>query len=125
MLVDTTVQKENVAFPMDTKLALQFIWYCWTYGDREGGKWRQSYRFVVKRLRLATYNGSHPHRRRAARRAQRKLRTIAGRVVCDLRRKLPPDALAYYTETLDFFEQVLVQCRAKKNKRYCPHESAV
>ena len=48
------------------------------YGEEEGFTWRQSYRFVVKWLCLATYNGSHPRRRRASRQAQRKLRTIAG-----------------------------------------------
>ena len=125
VLVDTTVQEKNVTFPTDTKLALKIINYCWAYGDREGVEWRQSYRFVVKRLRLATYNGSHPRRRRGARRAQRKLRTIAGRLVRDLRRKLSAEALAYYTETLDLFEQVLGQRRGTKNKRYSLHEPAV
>ena len=125
VLVDTTVQEKNVTFPTDTKLALKIINYCWAYGDQEGVEWRQSYRFVVKRLRLATYNGSHPRRRRAARRAQRKLRTVAGRLVRDLRRKLSAEALAYYTETLDLFEQVLGQRRGTKNKRYSLHEPAV
>ena len=125
VLVDTTVQEKNVTYPTDTKLALKIINYCWTYGEQENLTWRQSYRFVVKRLRLATYNGSHPRRRRAARRAQRKLRIIAGRLVRDLRRKLSPEALAYYADTLNLFEQVLAQRRGTKNKRYSLHEPAV
>ena len=43
----------------------------------------------------------------------------------DLRRKLSAEALAYYTETLDIFEQVLGQRRGTKNKRYSLHEPAV
>ncbi|THH34198.1 IS5 family transposase, partial [Neolewinella litorea] len=125
VLLDTTVQEKNVTYPTDTKLALKIIKYCWAYGEQEGVQWRQSYCFVVKRLRLATYNGSHPRRRRAARRAQRKLRTIAGRLVRDLRRKLSAEALAYYRDTLDLFEQVLAQRRGTKNKRYSLHEPAV
>ncbi len=125
VLIDTTVQEKNVTYPTDTKLALKIIKYCWTYGEQEGIQWRQSYRFVVKRLRLATYNGSHPRRRRAARRAQQKLRTIAGRLVRDLRRKLSAEALAYYGEALNLFEQVLAQRRGTKNKRYSLHEPAV
>ncbi|WP_319936703.1 transposase [Neolewinella aquimaris] len=43
----------------------------------------------------------------------------------DLRRKLPDEALAYYGDTLNLFEQVLAQRRSTKNKRYSLHEPAV
>ncbi|MCB0694743.1 MAG: IS5 family transposase [Saprospiraceae bacterium] len=123
--VDTTVQEKNITFPTDSKLAFKIIKYCWSYAKAERVDLRQSYRFVVKGLRMKLHNGGHPRRQKAARKASRKLKTIAGRLVRDLLRKLDAEALAYYGPSLNLFEQVLAQKKSSKNKRYSLHEPAV
>jgi IS5 family transposase len=125
ILVDTTVQEKNITYPTDTKLALKIIDYCWSYAEAEGIQLRQSYRFVLKDLRLKCFNANHPRRRKAARKAQRKIKTIAGRLVRDVRRKMSAEALDYYGVSLSLFSQVLAQKRGDKNKRYSLHEPAV
>lgn len=125
VLVDTTVQEKNITFPTDSKLAYKIIKYCWSYAKAERIDLRQSYRFVVKGLRMKLHNGGHPRRQKAARKASRKLKTIAGRLVRDLNRKLDSEALAYYDSSLKLFEEVLAQKKSTKNKRYSLHEAAV
>lgn len=69
-----------------------------------------------------TYNGRHPKRRKKADGAKRKLRTIAGRLVRELERKLPDGACA---AELELFKKVLAQERDSKNKIYSLHEPEV
>ncbi|MEM6349111.1 MAG: IS5 family transposase [Bacteroidota bacterium] len=125
VLVDTTVQEKNITYPTDTKLALKIIDYCWSYAEAEGIQLRQSYRFVLKDLRMKCFNAHHPRRRKAALKAQRKIKTIAGRLVRDVRRKMTPQALDSYGSSLALFVKVLNQKRGDKNKRYSLHEPAV
>lgn len=54
--------------------------------------------------------------------AQRKLKTIAGRLVRELGRKLPQGAHKY---ALALFKKVLEQTRHSKNKIYSLHEPHV
>lgn len=125
VMVDTTVQEKNITFPTDNKLAYKIIKYCWDYAKVEGIELRQSYRFVVKDLRLKMHNPNHPRRKKLAIKAQRKLKVIAGRLVRDLKRKLSEEAMTYYGGSLDLFQQVLDQNRTTKNKRYSLHEPDV
>ena len=73
---------------------------------------------------MKLHNGTHPRRQKAARKASRKLKTIAGRLVRELLRKLDSEALAYYGQSLNLFESVLAQ-KVIQNKRYSLHEPAV
>jgi IS5 family transposase len=125
VMVDTTVQEKNITFPTDSKLAYKIIKYCWDYAEMFGIGLRQSYRFVVKGLRLKMHNGKHPKRRKEALKAQKKLRGIAGRLVRELQRKMPPEAFADYGGSLALFEEVLAQTRTTKDKRYSLHEPDV
>lgn len=68
------------------------------------------------------YNGTHPKRRKKANAAKRKLKTIAGRLVRELERKLP-DGVSL--GELKIFKKVLLQERKSKNKIYSLHEPEV
>jgi len=57
--------------------------------------------------------------------AQRKLKSIAGRLVRELERKLPAHASAHYAGELSIFKQVLHQKRDSANKTYSLHEPQV
>lgn len=69
-----------------------------------------------------TYNGNHPKRRKKSNAAKRKLKTIAGRLVRELERKLPDDS---FEEELEIFNKVLLQEKNSKNKIYSLHEPEV
>lgn len=122
VMSDTTVQGNNVTFPTDAKLAKKVIDRCNKIAEREGVRQRQSYKRTAKQLVRDTYNGKHPKRAKKAKKAQSKLRTIAGRLVRELGRKLSAAALAGYREELELYERVLAQERGDRDKIYSLHK---
>ena len=67
-------------------------------------------------------NAQHPRRRKKASAARRKIKTIAGRLVRELNRKLSEQSKEQYQELLDLFTKVLSQQKQDKNKIYSLHE---
>lgn len=120
--IDTTVQEKNITYPTDAKLHKKIVDKCVEIAKREGLKLRRSYVRTTKQLVRETYNGSHPKRRKKANAAKRKLKTIAGRLVRELERKLDTPE---YLSTLSIFNQVLAQSQKSKNKIYSLHEPDV
>jgi IS5 family transposase len=125
VVFDTTVQEKNITFPTDAKQYRKIIHHCGKIAGAEGVKQRQSYRRVVKKLALDLRFANHPKKRKKAARAQRKLRTIAGRLVRELDRKLSGPAKQNYSKQLDIYRAVLAQGRKSKNKIYSLHEPEV
>jgi transposase, IS5 family len=125
VLVDTTVQEKNITFPTDTKLYKRIIEHCLTIADKEAVNLRQSYKRIVKKLMLAQRFRNHPKNHKKAIAAQRRLKTIAGRLIRELERKLPASTLASYSEELKLFQQILNQKKDSKNKIYSIHEPQV
>ena len=95
---------------------------CVSLARKEGIKLRRSYVRTTKQPVRDTYNGRHPKRRKKANAAKRKLRTIAGRLVRELERKLPSTA---HRDTLELFKRVLSQTRTGNDKIYSLHEPGV
>lgn len=122
VLSDTTVQENNTTFPTDAKLAKRIIDKCNELAQQEGINQRQSYVRVSKQLIRDTFNPKHPKRVVKARKAVKKLKTIAGRLVRELERELPAEHLARHQQTLFFYKQVLDQKRTDKDKIYSIHK---
>ena len=122
VLSDTTVQENNITFPTDAKLAKVIIDKVNKIATKENVKQRQSYKRISKKLVRATYNGKHPRRKKNAQKAQRKLNTIAGRVVRELLKKLPSEILKKYEQELLLYQKILDQKRQDKNKIYSTHK---
>jgi IS5 family transposase len=122
VLSDTTVQENNITFPTDAKLAKKIIDKVNQIAQKENIKQRQSYKRVSKKLVRFTYNSKHPKRKKNANRAQRKLKTIAGRVVRELMKKLPEEILQNYQEELLLYQKILNQKKQDKNKIYSIHK---
>jgi len=122
VLSDTTVQENNTTFPTDSKLAKKIIDRCNKIADKEGIKQRQTYVRKSKQYVRDTYNGIHPKRRKKANKAKRKLKTIGGRLIRELERKLSLEALKKYQIELELFKKVLAQQRKDKNKIYSLHK---
>lgn len=123
IIVDTTVQEKAITFPTDDKLYKKIIAKCGKIADAEGLPVRQSYRFVLKKLGYSQRFRNHPKNRGKARAADRKVKTIAGRLVRELERNLAPGS-RHLTE-LELFKKVLAQKRSDSGKIYSLHEPDV
>ncbi len=123
--IDTTVQEKNITFPTDSKLAKKVIDNCSKIAKKEGVVQRQSYKRVSKQLLRESYFGHHPKRRKNAKMARKKLRTLGKRVLRELERKLPENVLKDYEEVFKIYLKALTQERNTKDKVYSLHESQV
>lgn len=118
--IDTTAQEKNIAYPTDTRLAVKVIEKCRKIAGRERVALRQSYKFEVKRLiRLANSRSTRAAKKKAA--ARRRIKTIAGRLVREIKRKLDGESLVRHQEQIEIFEKVLAQKKDDKNKIYALH----
>ena len=91
VIIDSTVQEKNITFPTDTKLYRKIIQRLWRLADEEGVRLRRRYGKAVKKALLAIRFMRRRSARKAGIKAQRKLRTIAGRLLRELKRKLVPE----------------------------------
>lgn len=123
--VDTTVQEKNITYPTDDKLYKKIIKKCWGISQKEQIDLRQSYRRTVKKLSYAQRMNRTKYGVKKSRKAKRKIRTIAGRLVRELARKLPLDKLGLYLNDLKLFQRVLSQKKTDTNKVYSLHEPDV
>jgi len=116
---DTTVQEKNITYPTDNKLHRKIIKKCIAIASKEGVELRQSYTRTVKRLLMEQRFRNHPRNKGRARKADRKVKTIAGRLVRELERKLTP---SLHQDVLSLFKRVLAQKKTDSNKIYNLHE---
>lgn len=121
--VDTTVQEKNITFPTDAKLHKKIIQKCIAISRKEDLPVRQSYTRTLKKLAVDQRFRSHPKNKGKARKADKKVKTIAGRLLRELERNLPVDSV--YQGDLDLYKRVLKQTRSSKNKVYSLHEPEV
>jgi len=125
VVIDTTVQEKNIAYPTDTNLYRKISQACVKIAAEERIILRRSYTRTIPRLIFAQRGRSHPKTHKKAVKATRQLKTIAGRLVRELHRKLPEEALNKYIDKLAVFQRVLDQKRSDKNKIYSLHEPDV
>lgn len=122
--IDTTAQEKNIAFPTDTRLAVKVIGKCRKIAVGERVKLRQSYKFELKRL-IRTANSRSQRAAKQRAKARRRIKTIAGRLVREIKRKLDATSLAKHQEQIEIFEKVLAQKKDDKNKIYALHAPEV
>ena len=125
VLVDTTVQEKAITYPTDSKLAIKIINRLNKLAKEEGIQQRRTFVKEVKTLRLACRHFRHVKRRGKAKKALKRLRTIAGALLRELRRKLSADVLVRESERFGLYEKVLSQQPKDKDKVYSLHESDV
>jgi len=88
VIVDTTVQPKAVAFPTDAKLMHRAREKLAALAKKHGVALRQSYQRVGKYALIAYQRYAHAKQFKRARRELRRLRTILGRVMRDVARKI-------------------------------------
>lgn len=121
--IDSTVQEKNITYPTDAKLHKKIVKKVLGIVRELDLPLRQSYRFVLKRIYRDQRFRNHPKNKKKALKADSRLRTIAGRLVRELRRNLADNH--DYDETLRVFETILSQDRYSKDKIYSIHEPEV
>lgn len=84
---------------------------------------RQSYTFVLRQIYRAQRFRNHPKNRKKAIKADKRLRTIAGRLVRELERNIGENR--QYDELLSTFKKILLQRRNSSHKIYSIHEPDV
>ena len=125
VVVDTTVQEKNITHPTDTKLAHKIIRRCWKLADRNGVKLRRRYRKAVRQCVMAQRWRKDPGKRKAAHRALRKMKVVAGRLIRELERKLSARVKQEQRENFELYRRVLKQQTGDRNKIYSLHEPQV
>ena len=83
---------------------------------------RQSYKHTIKKLSIIQRFKRNKGGVAQARKASKKVKTIAGRLVRELARKLSPEALKNHEINLKLFTRVLLQKKQDSNKIYSLHE---
>ncbi len=121
--VDTTVQEKNITFPTDDKLYKKIIHKCHRIAEAEGLPVRQTYTRTLKKLGFNQRFRNHPKNQAKARKADRKVKTICGRLVRELERNLPAESK--YHNDVELFKRVLAQKRSDSGKVYSLHEPQV
>lgn len=121
--VDTTVQEKNITFPTDNKLHRKIIQKCLAISEKEELPVRQSYKRTLKKLGTDQRFRNHPKKRKLAKKADKKVKTIAGRLLRELERNLGENES--YKEEIEIFKQILSQQRNDKKKIYSIHEPKV
>ena len=125
VLIDSTVQEKNITYPTDAKLHKRIIEKVNKISKQEGIILRQTYTRILKQLMIDQRFHNHPKRRKKARAALRKIKTIAGRQVRDIERKFSPFQQEKYKELFQILNKLLIQQKGDKNKIYSIHEPEV
>ena len=123
--IDTPVQEKNITFPTDAKLYRKIIVRCLKLAWANTIKLRRSYAKEIKALKLVCRFSSHPRNRIKSRKAVKRLKIIAGRLVRGLQRQLPAGVVESHAEDFALFHKGLRQKRGRKNKVYSLHEPHV
>ena len=121
-LSDTTVQENNTTFPTDAKLCKKVIEKCNRIADQWGIQLRRSYRRESKQLLRDTYNGKHPKRFKQAKKARKRLKTIANTQLRDLERRMTPLQQVAHKKEFALYKQAVNQQKNDKNKIYSLHK---
>lgn len=121
-LSDTTVQENNTTFPTDAKLCKKVIDQCNKIADESGIPLRRSYSRESKQLIRDSYNSTHPKRAKKAKRARKRLKTIANTQLRDLERKMSNEQLKSFLERLHLYHRAVNQQKDDKDKVYSLHK---
>jgi IS5 family transposase len=123
---DSAVHEKNITYPTDSKLAIKIINRLNKIAKAHDVTQRRTFVKEVKSLRLAIRHFRHVTKKVKAKRALKRLRTIAGILLRELRRELPQYCLfERYQRDFLLYERMLAQQPKDTNKIYSLHEPQV
>ena len=112
MIVDTTVQEKAIAFPTDARLMHRARERLVRLAKQHGLSLRQSYARVGKIALIQHQRYAHAKQFKRSNRALRRIRTVLGRVIRDITRKIAPRP-----ELAEIFALPLALARRVKDQR--------
>jgi IS5 family transposase len=122
VLPDTTVQENNTTFPTDAKLCKKVIDRCNKTAGQEGIRQRQRFTRESRQLLREGYSGKHPKRTRQARKAKKRLKTIASKQLRELECKMDAAQKKTHGEQLELYRRAVNRQRTDKDKVYSLHK---
>ncbi len=122
--IDTTVQEKNISHPTDARLINKARENLVKAAKKCGIRIKQSYNRKAKFLQIKSGRYFHAKQFKRGKKTVKKLRTMLGRVIRDIRRKLKePNKLIQ--EKIDIAQRVYNQSRTSSNKVYSLDEPHV
>ena len=128
VIVDTTVQEKNIAYPTDAKLIHRARARLVRQARAEGIDLRQSYSRIGKKALIAHQRYAHAKQFKRACKQLRKLKTYLGRTIRDIRRKIGEEATLQeaFSRSLWLAHRVMTQKpRDGKERVYSLHAPEV
>jgi IS5 family transposase len=122
VLSDTTVQENNTTFPTDAKLCKKVIDKCNVIAEREGITQRQRFTRESKQLVRDAYNGNHPKRSKQSKKAKKRLKTIANKMLRELDSKMTETQKTFYKNDISFYKRAVNQQKNDTDKVYSFHK---
>ncbi len=123
VIVDTTVQENNITYPTDGKLAIKIINHLQKIAKNENIQLRRTYMKEIKGHRINLRFFRHPKKRKKAKASIKRLRTIAKTLMRDMNRKFDDNQIKKYAKDFELYMTILLQERTTKNKIYSLHET--
>jgi len=125
IIVDSTVQEKNITYPTDGKLAIKIINGCVKVAKKHNLKLVRTYAKEVKEKRIALRGFGHPKTVSKAKKAMKRLKTIASELLREVKKRLPKSLRKQYLKSYAIALKVLSQEKNSKNKIYSLHESHI
>ena len=126
VIVDTTIQEKAIAFPTDSRLYFKALSSLVRFCDHAGVQLRQTYKRLSKRSLTNQLRFSHLRRFKKARREQRRLKVYLGRVIRDVKRKVPNwQEDVRLSRLLEISHRILQQKKSDRDKVYSVHAPEV
>lgn len=125
---DTTVMEKNIAFPTDARLHYKAIRKIVQAAKEQGVELRQTYTRKAKQAFIQHNRYNHARQFKRARKPLRKLKTYAGRLYRDIRRKAEHAGITLNEKSMELLRltnRLLSQKRTDKNKIYSLHAPEV
>ena len=121
--IDSTVQEKNITFPTDAKAHKRIIKRCQPIALDEGLSVRQRYTRTLHKFSIAQRFRNHYKNKGQVVKADRKVKTIAGRLIRELERNL--QGRDTYAPELELYKRILSQKCNSKDKIYSLYELEV
>jgi IS5 family transposase len=119
VIVDTTVQEKAISFPTDARLMHRARERLVRLARTHGVRLRQSYARVGKFALIKQQRYAHAKQFKRANKALRRIRTMLGRVIRDIQRKIKgrPEFAAAFALPLSLARQVRDQRQRQRGKK--------
>jgi transposase, IS5 family len=128
VIVDTTVQEKAIAYPTDSRLLDVARAKLVQLAQRAGLGLKQTFEREGKRLRRRAGGYAHARQFKRLRRVLKRQRTVLGRLLRDIERKLPVASESQQVKLRIWLERAWRICRQRpkdKNKLYALHAPEV